>query len=109
MGKKYKTIKDGNRRHAPGNNHPAMNNYRYNSGGGATGGQPDDRFRDSTSRVDGAQSSGYFGYGRDSPMVASDASRRLFFSPAYFDPELLKVLLSHYFERIKMKYTAYIL
>ena len=61
-----------------------MNNYR------GYGGQVEDRFRDSS--VD-ASREGYF-YGRDSPMMmmASDTPRRLFFSPAYFDPDLLKVI-----------------
>lgn len=70
-----------------------MNNYRYGGnsgvggGGSVGGGQVEDRFRDSS--IDAGRE-GYF-YGRDSPMMTNDTSRRLFFSPAYFDPELLKV------------------
>ncbi|XP_045025719.1 uncharacterized protein LOC116915350 isoform X1 [Daphnia magna] len=76
---------EGNRRNrpsnAPGNIHPTMNNYRYN------GSQSEDCFRDSS--VDDAGQDAAYYYRRDSPMMTND-NRRLYFSPTYFDLELLK-------------------
>jgi hypothetical protein len=62
-----------------------MNNYRYSSS------QSEDCFRDSSVEASAGHEAAAYYYRRDSPMMTNDANRRLYFSPAYFDLELLKV------------------
>ncbi|EFX76342.1 hypothetical protein DAPPUDRAFT_306244 [Daphnia pulex] len=82
------SLNEGNRRSRPtnpaGNIHPTMNNYRYSSS------QSEDCFRDSSVDASAGHEAAAYYYRRDSPMMTNDANRRLYFSPAYFDLELLK-------------------